>query len=620
MIAGLIRLVLRQRVIVAVIAAALLAFGIEAAKRLSVDAFPDVTNVQVQVATSAPGRSPEEVERSITVPLEIAVRGLPGLREMRSLNKPALSLITLVFDDDRSVYFERQLVMERLVEAQDKMPPGIVPVLGPVSTVLGEVYQYTLERSDDPKQPLSDEELTKRRTIQDWVVRPILRSIPGVADVNSVGGFVKQYQVLVDPVRLRYYGISIEDVRNALVRNNANSGGGVLPQGPEQFLVRGVGLISHLVDIGSIVLKAFRGTPVYIRDVAQVQLGHQVRYGAVVKGGYSEETGGIVQMIAGGNARDIVGRVKARVDQINRQGELPDGLKIVPYYDRTRLVNDALHTVTEVLIEGIIFVIIILFVFLGDVRSSLIVVATLILTPLITFIIMNKVGLSANLMSLGGLAIAIGLMVDGSVVIVENVFGKLSHRRHERRLQVIFEAVIEVITPVPFGIAVIVLVFLPLMTLQGVEGKLFSPLAYTIAIALTVSLLVCITLSPALASWLLRPGSEKDTFAVRILKRPYTFLLNFALRHQKKTILGAVALLVCSGLLVPYLGTSFIPEMQEGTLSPNLDRVPSISLDESIRTEMRVTKILSHIPGVDGAVVSRLGRGESPADPAGPNQ
>ena len=620
MIAGLIRLVLRQRVIVAVIAAALLAFGIEAAKRLSVDAFPDVTNVQVQVATSAPGRSPEEVERSITVPLEIAVRGLPGLREMRSLNKPALSLITLVFDDDRSVYFERQLVMERLVEAQDKMPPGIVPVLGPVSTVLGEVYQYTLERSDDPKQPLSDEELTKRRTIQDWVVRPILRSIPGVADVNSVGGFVKQYQVLVDPVRLRYYGISIEDVRNALIRNNANSGGGVLPQGPEQFLVRGVGLISHLDDIGSIVLKAFRGTPVYIRDVAQVQLGHQVRYGAVVKGGYSEEAGGIVQMIAGGNARDIVGRVKARVDQINREGELPDGLKIVPFYDRTRLVNDALHTVTEVLIEGIIFVIIILFVFLGDVRSSLIVVATLILTPLITFIIMNKVGLSANLMSLGGLAIAIGLMVDGSVVIVENVFGKLSHRRHERRLQVIFEAVIEVITPVTFGIAVIVLVFLPLMTLQGVEGKLFSPLAYTIAIALTVSLLVCVTLSPALASWLLRPGSEKDTWAVRMMKLPYTFLLNFALRHQKKTILGAVALLVCAGLLVPYLGTSFIPEMQEGTLSPNLDRVPSISLDESIRTEMRVTKILSHIPGVDGDVVSRLGRGESPADPAGPNQ
>src|SRR5579885_3432984 len=513
MLQAVVRTVLKQPIVVVVIAAALFVFGIEAAKKLSVDAFPDVTNVQVQVATPAPGRSPEEVERSITVPLEIAMRGLPGLTEMRSLNKPALSLITLVFNGEKNVYFERQLVMERLVEVKDKMPEGVDPVLGPVSTVLGEVYQYTLERPDDPKKPLSQEELTRRRTIEDWVVRPILRSIPGVADVNSVGGFVKQYQVLVDPIRMRYYGITIEDVRNALIRNNANSGGGVLPQGPEQFLVR---------DIRSIVLKEVHGTPVYVGDVAAVNLGHEVRYGAVVKGGYSEETGGIVQMIAGGNAKEVVGRIKARVAEINNNGTLPDGLKIVPFYDRTRLVNDALHTVQEVLVEGIIFVIVILFLFLGDVRSSLIVVATLLLTTLVKFIVMNHIGLSANLMSLGGLAIAIGLMVDGSVVVVENVFGKLGRARGVRRLQVVFDAVSEVITPVTFGIVVIILVFLPLMTMQGIEGKLFSPLAYTIAIALAISLLVCLTLSPVLAFWLLRGGGgEHDTRIVRWLKRPY---------------------------------------------------------------------------------------------------
>ncbi|HZQ55156.1 MAG TPA: CusA/CzcA family heavy metal efflux RND transporter [Bryobacteraceae bacterium] len=621
MLQAVVRTVLKQPIVVVVIAAALFVFGIEAAKKLSVDAFPDVTNVQVQVATPAPGRSPEEVERSITVPLEIAMRGLPGLTEMRSLNKPALSLITLVFNGEKNVYFERQLVMERLVEVKDKMPEGVDPVLGPVSTVLGEVYQYTLERPDDPKKPLSQEELTRRRTIEDWVVRPILRSIPGVADVNSVGGFVKQYQVLVDPIRMRYYGITIEDVRNALIRNNANSGGGVLPQGPEQFLVRGIGLIQNLSDIRSIVLKEVHGTPVYVGDVAAVNLGHEVRYGAVVKGGYSEETGGIVQMIAGGNAKEVVGRIKARVAEINNNGTLPDGLKIVPFYDRTRLVNDALHTVQEVLVEGIIFVIVILFLFLGDVRSSLIVVATLLLTPLVTFIVMNHIGLSANLMSLGGLAIAIGLMVDGSVVVVENVFGKLGRARGVRRLQVVFDAVSEVITPVTFGIVVIILVFLPLMTMQGIEGKLFSPLAYTIAIALAISLLVCLTLSPVLAFWLLRGGGgEHDTRIVRWLKRPYTYVLNLALRNEKETIIGALLLFAGVICLFPYLGTSFIPEMQEGTLSPNLDRVPSTSLEESIKTEMTITRILSKIPGIDGEVVSRLGRGESPADPSGPNQ
>src|SRR5581483_463982 len=448
MLGSIVQSALKQRLVVVVVAAVLLAFGIDATRKLSVDAFPDVTNVQVQIATEARGRSPEEVERFVTVPIEIAMTGLPGLTEMRSLNKPGLSLITLVFTDSTYVYFARQLVMERLVEVRGRLPEGIVPVLGPVSSALGEVYQYTLERPDDGESALRKDELVNRRTIQDWVVRPLLRSIPGVAEINSTGGYVKQYQVLVDPIKLRYYGVSIQDVCQALARNNANSGGGVLPQHAEQYLVRGVGLIQSLDDIRAIVLKEVAGTPVYVRDVADVQFGEEVRYGAMVKGGYSEAGGGIVMMIAGGNAKEVVGRIKQRVDEINSKGMLPDGLQIVPYYDRSELVDAALHTVSKVLVEGIVLVIVILFLFLGDLRSSLIVIATLVLTPALTFMVMNHYGLSANLMSLGGLAIAIGLMIDGSVVVVENVFAKLGHRRGQNRNHVVYDAVLEVGTPV----------------------------------------------------------------------------------------------------------------------------------------------------------------------------
>ena len=403
MIESLVREALKQRLVVAVIAAVLFFFGLDAARKLSVDAFPDVTNVQVQIATEAPGRSPEEVERFATVPLEVAMTGLPGLEEMRSLNKPGLSLITLVFNDKTNVYFARQLVMERLLEVGSRLPQGITPVLGPVSTGLGEVYQYTLERPDDGDRTLTEDELMQRRVAQDWVVRPLLRSIPGVAEINSQGGFAKQYQVLVNPDKLRHFGLSIADVYLAVGRNNANAGGGVLPQYAEQYLIRGVGLIKDLDDMRAIVLREKDGVPVRVGDVAEVKIGHDVRQGAVVKNGVTEAVGGVVMMIAGGNAKEVVGRIKARVDEINGKGMLPDGLKIVPYYDRSELVDAALWTVTKVLLEGVVLVVIVLFLFLGDVRSSLIVVATLVLTPLLTFMAMNKFGISANLMSLGRL-------------------------------------------------------------------------------------------------------------------------------------------------------------------------------------------------------------------------
>ncbi|MFD2755464.1 efflux RND transporter permease subunit [Comamonas terrae] len=621
MIASLIRAALTQRLVVIVMSLVLCGFGLRAAMNLSVDAFPDVTNVQVQIATEAPGRSPEEIERFVTVPLEIAMTGLPGLVEMRSLNKSGLSIITLVFTDATDVYFARQLVTERLIEVTPRMPQGIVPVLGPVSTGLGEVYQYTLEHPDDGRRELTQQELTERRTIQDWVARPLLRSIPGVAEINSQGGYVKQYQVLVDPSRLRHYGLTVRQVVQAVADNNANASGGILPQVTEQYLIRGMGMIRTLEDIGNIVLKEQGGVPVYVRDVATVQIDAEVRQGAIIKGGYTEGVSGIVLMMRGGNAKEVVTRVKERVAEINAKGMLPGGLQIVPYYDRTDLVDSALWTVGKVLIEGIFLVVVVLFIFLGDVRSSLIVVATLIITPLTTFILMNRYGISANLMSLGGLAIAIGLMVDATVVVVENVFHKLGQAGSSRgeRVRTVLSATAEVATPTIFGIAIIILVFLPLMTLQGIEGKMFGPLALTIAIALAVSLAVSLFLSPVLCSYFLKGGADHDTRLIAFLKRHYLKLLDGATARSRLTLALAVALLLGSLGLFPFLGKSFMPTMKEGALTPQINRVPSISLDESIRMEMAAMKEVAQVPGVL-SVVSKLGRGESPADPAGPNE
>jgi len=616
-----IRTALQQRLIVVVLAVIALVVGVDAMRKLSIDAFPDVTNVQVQIATDATGRSPEEVERFVTVPIEIAMTGLPGLEEMRSLNKPGLSLITLVFTDATDVYFARQLVMERLIETGSRMPSGITPVLGPVSTGLGEVYQYTLDKPDDGDRELTQKELTERRIVQDWMVRPLLRSIPQVAEINSQGGYVKQYQVLVNPDRMKHYGISLDQVYQGLARNNANSGGGILPQYAEQYLIRGVGLIETLDDISNIVLSESNGTPIYVRDVGQVSMGHEVRYGALIKNGVTESVGGIVLMMRGGNAKEVVSRIKDRVAEINSQGMLPDGLQIVPYYDRSELVDASLWTVAKVLLEGIALVVVVLFIFLGDVRSSLIVVATLVLTPLLTFFFMNQLGISANLMSLGGLAVAIGLMVDGSVVVVENAFEHLGrpNKYGKRKIQIILNAVIEVATPVVFGIGIIILVFLPLMTLQGMEGKMFAPLAYTIAIALAISLFLSMTLSPVLSSYLLKGGAEHDTRVIAFMKRHYLRMLDWVLGNAKKTLILAVGAFVASVALLPLLGTAFIPEMKEGSIVPGINRVPNISLEESIALEKQAMAIIMGVPGVKSAI-SGVGRGESPADPQAQNE
>jgi len=619
-LASIVNIMIRLRLIVVVVALALCGAGIYAAKHLSVDAFPDVTNIQVQVATVAIGRSPEEMERLVTVPVEIAMTGLPGLVEMRSMNKSGLSLITLVFTDKTDVYFARQLVMERIIDVSPRLIPGITPVLGPVSTGLGEVYQYTIEHPNDGKRALTKEELTERRTVQDWVVRPMLRSIRGVAEINSIGGHVKEYQVYVDPNKLRHYDLTLTEVDRALASNNANSSGNILALRYEQYLIRGVGLISTLDDIRNIVLREMDGVPVYVRDVAEVTLGGEVRQGASIKNGQTEAVTGIVMMLRGGNAKEIVSRIKEKVTEINEGGLLPDGLQIVPFYDRTVMVDAALDSVYKVLIEALIFVILVMFICLGHLRVSLVVCATLIITPLITFMIMNYFGIPANLMSLGGLTIAIGLMVDPTVVVVENIFLRLSHAPPgEPKIVTIAKAAAEVGAPVIYGIIIIVLVFLPLMTLEGMEGKMFSPLAITISIALLVALVISVVLSPVLCDYALQGGSEKDTKIVVVLKSLYLRLLYLALRNPKGTALVSVGSLLLAIGLYPLLGKSFIPIMKEGSVTPVIIRAPSISLEEAIKLEVEAMQRIAAIPGVR-SVVSKVGRGESPADPQSQNE
>lgn len=626
MIAALIRWSLQQRVLLAVICCVLLVAGLFSVKKLAVDAFPDVTNVQVQIATEAPGRPPTEVERFITVPIEATMTGLPGMVEMRSLNRFGVSLITLVFTDKTDVYFARQLVLERLMEAAQRMPSGITPVLGPVSTGLGEIYQYTLEHPSDKDakgnyKSLTEAELRQRREIQDWVVRPMLRSVQGVADINSMGGYSKQYQISVNPNRLRYYGLTVNDVYKTVAQNNANSSGGVLSANAEQYLIRATGLIGSTEDIGNIALKEFQGVPVYVKDVANVSIGSEVRQGAILKDGQTESVAGIVQMVRGGNARDVVSRIKTRVAQINTQKQLPEGLQIVPFYDRSELVNTAMATVAKVLAEGVVLVILVLFLFLGDVRSSVIVVATLILTPLLTFFAMSRLGISANLMSLGGLAIAIGLMVDGAVVVVENTYARLADPAHagKSRNRLIFDAASEVGKPVLYGVGIIILVFLPLLSLQGMEGKMFAPLAITIAIALAISLVLSFTLSPMLCSFILKGGQEHDTFVLRLMRKPYERMLKLCLSQPKKAIAGAIGALLLSLATVPFLGTAFIPTMQEGSITPVIVRVPKISIEESLKMETQALQAIKSVPEVKSAV-SRLGRGESASDPGQPHE
>lgn len=623
MIAALLDFSLRQRILVLGLAGLLSVAGLLAFQSIPIDAYPDVTNIQVQVLTEAQGLSPVEVERFITYPLELQMTGLPGLAEIRSLSKFALSQVTVVFQDGVDIYFARQLVLERMMAAKERLPQGIEPVMAPVSTGLGEVYQYYLEgphaAEHDPQ--VIEAELTEQRTLQEWVLRPLFKSVPGVIDVNALGGFVKQYQVLVDPAKLRKYALSLHDVFEAVAKNNANAGGNILERHAERAIVRGLGLIKTVSDIESIIVKESSGTPVFVRDVAEVRIGHAVRHGAAVLNGEREVVTGTILMLRGGNARQVVQAVSAKAEELERDHVLPAGTKIVPFYDRLELVWAAIQTVRDALIEGILLVVFVFFFFLGHVRSAVVVTVTLIVTPLITFIVMERLGLSANLMTLGGLAIGIGEIADGSLVVVENIYRHLARadQTGPGRVEVILRATKEVGRPILFGILIISVVFLPLMTLEGMEGKMFAPLAYTLVIALLASVVVTLTLSPVLALLLLRGDHPEDTRLTLWMKRRYLPVLRWTLRHGRLVLIGSAALVLLSLGLVPSVGREFIPILEEGALTPQIVRLPSVSLPESIEMERQAHKAMLEFPEVRMAV-SKIGRPDIAVGPEEPNE
>ncbi len=623
MIDRIITFALKQWILIIVATLLLAAFGVYAFRSLSIDAFPDVTNIQIQVITEAPGRSPIEVEKFITYPIEVQMTGLPRLTELRSLSKFGLSMVTIAFEDDVDIYFARQLVLERLIEAKERLPADVEPAMGPISTGLGEVYQYTLERPNEgrggSRTSPTEEDLMELRTIQDWIIRPILKTVPGVTDVNAFGGFVKQYQVLIDPDRLKKYDLTLREVFEAVSQNNTNAGGNILEHASERYLIRGVGLIKDLQDISDIVIKADKGTPIFIKDVAEVAVGPEVRQGALVKDGKGEAVAGIVMMIRGGSGKEVVAEVKKRVEEINQNQILPGGVTIKPFYDRTELVEKSLETVTRALGEGAVLVVIVLYLFLRNLRGALVVALTLPLAVLSTFIVMWKMGFSANLMSLGGLAISLGMVVDAAIIQVENVQRHLSEAdATKNKLHTVLRAILEVRKPSLFGELIIAITFIPIMALQGMEGKMFAPLAFTVVIALFSSLLLSMSVVPVLCFLFQKGGEEKESPLVQWVKKIYVPLLTWSLGHRAWVVSTALLFLVGSLALVPFLGTEFIPSMDEGSLTPQVIRLPSISLPESIELEKKVQQALLKFPEVV-TVVSKIGSAEIATDPMGPN-
>ncbi len=604
---------LKQRLLVICIACITIIGGIIAWKNLPLDAFPDVTNVQVMILTPSPGLSSAEVERLISSPIEREMNGLPYVQFVRSLSKAGLSQVVVVFEDNVDIYFARQIVFERIQLAREKLPEGFEPEMGPISTGLGEIYQYTLESKNTG--------LMELRSIQDWVVRPQLRSIPGVTDINSFGGFVKQYQVVVDPDRLLKYGLTLGSVSEALKRNNSTAPANYIVQGQEQIIVRGTGLIKNLSDIETVVVATRHGMPVYIRDIASVQIGHEVRWGAATRDGMGETVCGMVIMLKDANSRDVVTRVKAAFKKM--QDRLPEGVRINPFYDRTELIKACIHTVTKALFEGGILVIIVLFIFLGDFRTASVVCLSLPLSALITFILMQWAGLSANLMSLGGLVIAMGMIVDASIVVAENIFRHLAGRKGlpvREKVAVCLNATKEVARPVMFAILITIITKAPLFALQAVEGKMFKPLAWTLIFAMSGSLITSLTIIPVIGSYLIRGNTTgEDNAVIRWIKKLYLPALCAVISHRRTTTVISALVFAVSVFLFTRVGTEFLPYLDEGSIALNVVKYPTVSLDESKRIGNAIEKLLLEFPEVS-TVVTKTGRAEIAEDPMGPEQ
>ncbi|HRH81109.1 MAG TPA: CusA/CzcA family heavy metal efflux RND transporter [Thiobacillaceae bacterium] len=602
---------LTQRLLILGLTLLLAAAGIQAWRGLPIDAFPDVSTTQVKLILKAPGMTPEEVETRIAAPIEMEMLGIPRQRLLRSMSKYGLTDITIDFEDGTDIYWARQQVAERLNNVLADLPDGTSGGLAPITTPLSEMFMFTVEGDH-----LS---LAERRALLDWVIRPKLRTLPGVADVNALGGHVKTFEVAPDNAAMSARGVTLTELAEAIRANNRNDGAGRLTEGEEVWLVRVEGAVKSPEDLAGIVVKNVEGVPVRLSDVAQVRLGSLTRYGGVSQDGKGEAVEGLVLGLRGANAHLVVKAVKQRLAEI--APSLPQGVTVQPFYDRSALVERAVGTVSKALMEAIVLVLVLLVLFLGDARAALTVALTLPLAALATFLLMRQFGLSANLMSLGGLAIAIGMLVDGAVVVVENIVSHLARDDSPQpRLHRIFRAVREVATPTAAGVLIIMIVFLPLLTLEGLEGKLFIPVALTIVFALGAALILSLTVVPVLSAYLLKESAHQDPWLVRLATRLYTPMLDFALARPRWVLPAAGVLLAAAVALYPQIGKSFMPTLDEGDLLIQLEKLPSISLEESLALDLSVQRaLLKRVPEVAG-VVARAGSDELGLDPMGLNQ
>ncbi|MEQ1606775.1 MAG: CusA/CzcA family heavy metal efflux RND transporter [Pyrinomonadaceae bacterium] len=604
MINALIRFSIAQKLIVLLLVAIMAAAGAYSLINLPIDAVPDVTNVQVQVLTNAPSLAPLEIERQITFPIEVAMSGIPGVEEIRSVSKFGISNVTIVFEESTDIYFARQLILERMATARENIPPSIgSPEMGPIATGLGEIYQYEVRA-----EPGSNYTATDLRTIHDWNIRRQLMGVPGVTEVNSHGGYGKQYEVRLSPEKLQSYGLTLSDVHDAVMANNGTVGGGYIAKGAEQYLLRGVGLVEKMDDITNIVVKTGKeGVPVFVRDLGEVVEGQSIRQGAVSTNGEGEIVSGMAIMLKGENSRVVAERVKAKIDEIKTT--LPKGVTIEPFYDRTSLVKRAIWTVEKNLLEGAALVIFVLLLLLGNWRGALLVATIIPLSMLFAAILMRAFNVSGNLMSLG--ALDFGLIVDGAVVMVENVVRRRAEAQHEKSREpperTILEACLEVARPVVFAVAIIGIVYLPILSLRGIEGKMFVPMALTVIFALLGSLLLSLTYVPAMLALTLKGNvSESESFLIRWAKQIYRPSLAFVMKFRAQVLAIAVTVVVISGIIFPYLGGEFIPRLDEGDILVEAISLPSVSLDQSMVMTTAVEKSLKVYPEVK-TIVSKCG-------------
>jgi len=610
----LFELVLRNRLLAIILLFGVISFGTYQYSTLPTDAFPDISPVMVPVFAEAHGMAPEEVERLVTFPIESAMNGLPGVRLIKSTSAFGMAVIYVYFEDDVDVYFARQIVSERLASATGELPEmDEQPGLGPISTGLGEVFMYYLTADSTVEtegKPLD----TYLREVNDWVIKYQLQTVRGVTKILSMGGHVLQYKIEINPYALNKYGLGLEDLVEAIANNNRNAGGQFLVLGSEEYLVRGIGLLEKREDLRNVQLRVIDGTPVRIGDVAEVSFGREIRRGVVTLNGEEEVVAGIVMKLYGTNTSDVIAGLNQKIPKV--QESLPQGVQLIPYYNQSALVSNAVNTVRDALLMGALLVILVLAVFLGNARSAFIVAMALPVCALIAAIFMNFAEMSANLMSLGGIAIAIGMLGDASIVIVENIYRLLGDVKYKDRskLEIIVAACAEVARPILFSVSIIVIVFLPLFTLEGVEGKMFSPMAFTITFALLGSLVAALVFSPVLSSFLLKKGHRKDFIVVRVLKSGYEAFLRVLLR-VKALVLAVTSLCFIGTLfLIPHLGTEFIPTLEEGAMQINVTMAPSISLVKATETIMKLERIVMGFDGVK-QTVAKIGRPEAGSHP-----